>query len=80
VAGRSGHHRAARTPRRRGRTQTGRPDSPAQIENTRGYLKAFLAAAEHAQTHTDLYTAVLERYPDRINRGVLWNSARTVRP
>jgi hypothetical protein len=27
----------------------------------------------------DLYDAVVDEYPDRLNRGVLWNSTRAVK-
>ena len=37
------------------------------------------AAAEKTATALDLYNAVLNEYPDRLNRGVLWNSARAVK-
>ena len=43
------------------------------------YLRAFAAAAENTATALDLYNAVLDEYPDRLNRGVLWNSAQAVK-
>lgn len=54
-------------------------DDPGYIEATRRYLRTFAAAAEHTSTALDLYDAVLDAYPDRLNRGVLWNSARALK-
>ena len=54
-------------------------NDPRYIDETRRYLRAFSAAAEKAATALDLYNAVLDEYPDRLNRGVLWNSSRAVK-
>ena len=54
-------------------------NDPRYIDETRRYLAAFSAASEKAATALDLYNAVLDEYPDRLNRGVLWNSARAVK-
>jgi glyoxylase-like metal-dependent hydrolase (beta-lactamase superfamily II) len=54
------------------------PDSPQDIDRTRRYIHDFTAAAEKATSHTDLYEAMVALYPDRLNRGVLWNSAKAV--
>lgn len=54
-------------------------DDPRYIEATRRYLRSFAAAAERTDTALDLYHAIVEEYPDRLNRGVLWNSARAVK-
>ncbi len=62
-----------------GHRPTGASDAPRYIDETRRYLRAFSAAAEQAATALDLYNAVLAEYPDRLNRGVLWNSARAVK-
>ncbi|MFJ7073672.1 MBL fold metallo-hydrolase [Streptomyces sp. NPDC098781] len=59
-----------------GHKRDGDPDSPDDIDRTRRYIEDFTAAAETAQDHTDLYETMLRRYPDRVNRGVLWNSAK----
>ncbi|MFL6115365.1 MAG: MBL fold metallo-hydrolase [Catenulispora sp.] len=53
-------------------------DDPANIDNTRRYIRDFTAAAEKADGYQDLYDAMVARYPDRLNRGVLWNSAKAV--
>jgi glyoxylase-like metal-dependent hydrolase (beta-lactamase superfamily II) len=58
-----------------GHKRDGAADSPGNIEQTRRYLQDFDAAAESTDDPRDLYQAMLQRYPDRINRAVLWNSA-----
>jgi len=55
-------------------------DDPRWIEETRRYLRSFAAAAEQAGNSLELYDAMVKQYPDRLNRGVLWNSARAVKP
>ncbi len=54
-------------------------NDPRYIDETRRYLDAFAAASEKTGTALDLYNAVLDAYPDRLNRGVLWNSTRAVK-
>jgi glyoxylase-like metal-dependent hydrolase (beta-lactamase superfamily II) len=54
-------------------------DDPRYIEETRQYLKVFAAAEVRTQSAPDLYEAILAAYPDRLNRGVLWNSAHAVK-
>jgi glyoxylase-like metal-dependent hydrolase (beta-lactamase superfamily II) len=54
-------------------------NDPRYIGETRRYLRAFSAAAEKAATALDLYNTAVDEYPDRLNRGVLWNSARAVK-
>ncbi|MGH3212234.1 MAG: MBL fold metallo-hydrolase [Trebonia sp.] len=54
-------------------------DDPRYIDETRRYLGAFEAASEKTATALDLYNAMANEYPDRLNRGVLWNSARAVK-
>ncbi|ETK38059.1 MBL fold metallo-hydrolase [Microbispora sp. ATCC PTA-5024] len=61
-----------------GHKRDGDPDSPEDIGRTRRYIEDFTAAAEKAGSHTDLYEAMVALYPDRRNRGVLWNSAKSV--
>jgi glyoxylase-like metal-dependent hydrolase (beta-lactamase superfamily II) len=55
-------------------------DDPRYIDETRRYLRAFEAAVKGTTTALDLYNAVVEEYPDRLNRGVLWNSSKAVKP
>jgi glyoxylase-like metal-dependent hydrolase (beta-lactamase superfamily II) len=54
-------------------------DDPRYIEETRRYLRAFAAASGKTATALDLYQAMVGAYPDRLNRGVLWNSAQAVK-
>ena len=56
----------------------GDPDSPGDIGRTRRYIEDFAAAAEKADSYTELYEEMVALYPDRANRGVLWNSAKAV--
>jgi glyoxylase-like metal-dependent hydrolase (beta-lactamase superfamily II) len=60
-----------------GHKRDGDPDDPDDISRTRDYIEAFTAAAEKADGFADLYEAMLAMYPDRMNRGVLWNSAKS---
>ena len=62
-----------------GHRQADASDDPRFIDETRKYLKVFAAAQARTETALDLYNAVLAAYPDRLNRGVLWNSARAVK-
>lgn len=52
------------------------PDSVAAINETRKYIHTFARLSENAESVLDLYEAMLKIYPDRINRGALWGSAR----
>jgi hypothetical protein len=62
-----------------GHKRDGADDSPGNIEETRRYLQDFDAAAQRADNAQDLYQAMIERYPDRINRAVVWNSAHAIK-
>lgn len=44
----------------------------------RRYIHDFDTAAGKAAGYQELYDAMVARYPDRLNRGVLWNSAKSV--
>ncbi len=55
-------------------------DSPRWIAETRRYLQDFATIAAATRTTDELYNAVVDTYPDRLNRGVLWNSARSLKP
>lgn len=59
-----------------GHKREGDPDDPEQIENTRRYIEHFLTAAEQSRGFTDLYDVMVALYPQRLNRGALWNSAK----
>ena len=62
-----------------GHKRDGDPDSTADIGRTRRYLQDFIAAAENTSTNVALYEAMLERYPNRVNRSMLWNSAQAAK-
>jgi glyoxylase-like metal-dependent hydrolase (beta-lactamase superfamily II) len=54
-------------------------DDPRQIDGTRRYLRDFTAAAGRTSSALDLYDVMVDAYSDRLNRGVLWNSARALK-
>lgn len=62
-----------------GHRQAGASDDPRYIDETRKYLETFAAAEARTATAIDLYNAMVEAYPDRLNRGVLWNSVHAVK-
>jgi glyoxylase-like metal-dependent hydrolase (beta-lactamase superfamily II) len=55
-------------------------DSPRIIEETRRYIRDFERITEQTGSARDLYDKMLEIYPDRLNPGALWSSARGVKP
>jgi len=55
-------------------------DSPSIIEETRQYIRDFDRLAATTTTAQELYNEMLRLYPNRINPGVLWSSARGVKP
>ncbi|NUR95466.1 MAG: MBL fold metallo-hydrolase [Kribbellaceae bacterium] len=62
-----------------GHRQADASDDPRYIDETRRYLQTFAAAQARTSTALDLYNAMIEAYPDRLNRGVLWNSTRSLK-
>jgi glyoxylase-like metal-dependent hydrolase (beta-lactamase superfamily II) len=62
-----------------GHRQADASDDPRFIAETRQYLETFAAADARTSSALDLYNAMVEAYPDRLNRGVLWNSTRAVK-
>ena len=62
-----------------GHKRDGADDSPDNIAKTRQYLRDFDAATQQSGSARELYEAMVQRYPDRINRGVVWNSANAVK-
>jgi glyoxylase-like metal-dependent hydrolase (beta-lactamase superfamily II) len=54
-------------------------DDPRVIEETRGYLKDFERLHGKTETVEELYWAMLELYPHRLNPGSLWGSARVAK-
>jgi glyoxylase-like metal-dependent hydrolase (beta-lactamase superfamily II) len=62
-----------------GHKRPGNDDSPRIIEETRQYIRAFDRLAETTTTARELYDQMLSLYPDRVNPGILWASARAVK-
>ncbi len=62
-----------------GHKRPGNDDGPRIIEETRQYIRAFDRIAETTTTARALYDQMLSLYPDRVNPGVLWASARAVK-
>jgi glyoxylase-like metal-dependent hydrolase (beta-lactamase superfamily II) len=57
----------------------GPPDQdgdPSHIDKTRSYIKTFVSLNQATSSALELYERMLELYPDRINPGSLWASAR----
>ena len=63
-----------------GHKRPGKYDSPKISEETRQYIRDFDRLAETTTTARELYDKVLKLYPDRVNPGALWLSARGVKP
>src|SRR5271156_1837683 len=53
------------------------PDDPRIIGETRQYIRDFIALDQATTTARELYDAMLEVYPDRVNPGSLWGAANT---
>lgn len=54
-------------------------DGPNIIGETRQYILDFDRIIEETSSTRALYNAMLSRYPDRVNRGALWGSARAMK-
>src|SRR2546428_8826588 len=63
-----------------GHKRPGSDDRPKIIEETRQYIRDFDRVAGTTTTARELYDKMLELYPDRVNPGALWSSARAVKP
>src|SRR5271156_2667984 len=55
------------------------PDDPRIIAETRRYLRDFNRLNSATTTARELYDAMLEIYPDRVNPGSLWGGANTAK-
>lgn len=55
-------------------------DSPRIIEENRQYIRDFDRVVERSKTAQEVYDAMLSLYPDRVNPGALWSSARALKP
>jgi glyoxylase-like metal-dependent hydrolase (beta-lactamase superfamily II) len=57
------------------------PDSsPSHIEETRRYLRDFIASLASTSTATELYETMLSLHPNRVNPGSLWAAAKASKP
>jgi glyoxylase-like metal-dependent hydrolase (beta-lactamase superfamily II) len=63
-----------------GHKRAGRADDPHTIEETRQYIRDFDRVDADTTTARELYDQMLALYPDRVNPGALWTSARAVKP
>jgi len=54
-------------------------DDPRIIAETRQYLRDFNRLNASTASARELYDAMLELYPDRINPGSLWGAANTAK-
>jgi glyoxylase-like metal-dependent hydrolase (beta-lactamase superfamily II) len=54
-------------------------DDPRIIAETRQYLRDFNRLDEATTTARELYDAMLELYPDRVNPGSLWGGAKAAK-
>lgn len=59
-----------------GHKRAGRADDPKIINETRVYIRDFDRIAGNTGTDDELYEQMLCLYPDRVNPGSLWSSAR----
>jgi glyoxylase-like metal-dependent hydrolase (beta-lactamase superfamily II) len=62
-----------------GHKRPGNEDSPRVVEETRQYIRDFDRIAAATTTAEELYNRMLALYPDRLNPGALWSSARGVK-
>jgi glyoxylase-like metal-dependent hydrolase (beta-lactamase superfamily II) len=62
-----------------GHKRAGRRDEPKIVEETRSYIRDFDRIVQHTRTARDLYEQMLTLYPDRVNPGALWSSARAAK-
>jgi glyoxylase-like metal-dependent hydrolase (beta-lactamase superfamily II) len=63
-----------------GHQRAGRHDGPEIVEEARQYIRDFDRIVETAETARELYDQMLAIYPERVNPGMLWWSARTLKP
>ena len=54
-------------------------DNPRIIDETRQYIRDFDRLAQTTTTARELYDEMLRLYPNRVNPGALWSSARGVK-
>jgi glyoxylase-like metal-dependent hydrolase (beta-lactamase superfamily II) len=57
------------------------PDSsPRHIEETRRYLRDFVASLASTSTAVEMYETMLSLHPNRVNPGSLWAAAKASKP
>ena len=62
-----------------GHKRPGATDTPTTVAETRQYIRDFDRIAAETQSAQGLYDRMLALYPDRVNPGALWSSARGVK-
>jgi glyoxylase-like metal-dependent hydrolase (beta-lactamase superfamily II) len=62
-----------------GHKKPGRDDDPRIVEETRQYIRDFDRIAAATGSAEQLYSDMRALYPDRVNPGALWSSARGVK-
>jgi glyoxylase-like metal-dependent hydrolase (beta-lactamase superfamily II) len=62
-----------------GHKRPGAADTPNIVAETRQYIRDFDRIAADTQTAQELYNQMLALYPNRVNPGALWSSARGVK-
>ena len=62
-----------------GHKKPGRDDDPKIVEETRQYIRDFDRIAADTGSAEQLYKQMLVLYPNRVNPGALWSSARAVK-
>ncbi|HEY6345509.1 MAG TPA: MBL fold metallo-hydrolase [Bryobacteraceae bacterium] len=62
-----------------GHKRPGAADTPNSVGETRQYIRDFDRIAADTQSAQELYKQMLALYPNRVNPGALWSSARGVK-
>lgn len=62
-----------------GHKRPGATDAPNTVGETRQYIRDFDRIAAETHSAQDLYNRMLALYPNRVNPGALWSSARGVK-
>jgi hypothetical protein len=62
-----------------GHKRSGAPDTPNTVAETKQYILDFDRLAAGAQSAQELYSRMLALYPNRVNPGALWSSARGIK-
>lgn len=63
-----------------GHKRADRDDDPRIIEETRQYIRDVDRLVQTTKTAQELYDQVRALYPDRVNPGAIWSSARALKP